>query len=125
MTIDEWIILGETGTSSKTMWAALKGISIDGKMKGYPFDVPGDGADFRRCYNFVEQCNITKEQLTQIKEACPWWAPFIDNWDTLCKMYEESTPMYEFISKLYEESKILAGWVKVGNGCWTYKEIKE
>ncbi|MCB0374546.1 MAG: hypothetical protein KDD04_01355 [Sinomicrobium sp.] len=47
MTLNEWIINGETGISSKTMWAAITGTVTAGR-KGYGFDVPHDPDDFRR-----------------------------------------------------------------------------
>jgi len=113
MTLDEWIIYGNVGISSKTIWAALKGIDIDSKFGDKPYD-PGD---FGRCYKLVENCEV--KDLSIIVEKLPYWKPYIDNWDKLCKMYERSisndwnlfyyNDMYYFMQKLHKESeKILS-----------------
>lgn len=119
MTLSEWIILGETGVSSKTMWAAITG-TIKGGDKGCGnLNVPYDRDDFSRCYEFWKGCNISKEQLDTVSKVLHWWKPFIDNWDKLVAMYENGDMMYDFISSLEEESKRLAGWVQIDESCWT------
>ncbi|MCF8219798.1 MAG: hypothetical protein K9J21_12565 [Bacteroidales bacterium] len=110
MTLDEWIIYGQVGISSKTMWAALKGIKIEPTYGDKPYD-PGD---FSRCYRLAKQCELSKQDLSIITEKLPYWQPYIDNWDKLCKMYEdnkinnwkthEEIGMYDFMQKLREES---------------------
>lgn len=82
--IDEWMVHGSVGISSKTMWAALKGLDIDPKYG----DKPYDPCDFGRCYELVKYCNITKEDLQVISNTLPYWKPYIDYWDKLCEMYE-------------------------------------
>ena len=110
MTIDEWIINGRVGESSKTMWAVLKGLNV----KVNYGDKPYDPDHFSRCYAFVDLCNINKKGLSLISEKLPYWKPYIDNWDKLCKMYEENTNtnwknskqigMFEFMQSLRKQS---------------------
>jgi hypothetical protein len=88
MTLDEWIISDDTGISSKTIWAALKGVKID-NVKSTRFDYPYDNADFGRCYRLVKNCGVTKEQLLEVKEVFKWLTPLIDAWDELSKLWEK------------------------------------
>lgn len=117
MTVLSWVVLGETGTSSKTMWAAITGAVSDGD-KGWNFDVPCDTDDFSRCYKLYKECNLTKSDLQKVSTVFPWWKPFIDNWETLCTMYESRTPMFEYISGLENESRRINGWVETSPGHW-------
>lgn len=120
MNLDEWIIYGEIGISSKTMWAAITGIVTGGSMR-FDFNVPHDSDDFSRCYKLWKQCGITAEQLNRVSTVFPWWKPFIDNWDKLVSMFENKEPMYEYIQTLEYESMILDGWVEISKGSWTRK----
>ena len=79
MTLLEWITTGEVGISSKTMWAAIMGTFPLGHGKGWDFDVPHDGDDFRRCLELVNKCQLGKKDLQKVKNSVPWFAPFIDN----------------------------------------------
>ena len=119
MTLNEWIIFGETGISSKTMWAAIMGVGSDKYLRG-KFDVPHDKADFGRCYKLVKYCNLNKSDLEKVKTAFPWFAPFIDYWDTLVDLYENNREMYEYMEALVDESRILGGWKKIDNQCWRF-----
>lgn len=82
MTLDEWIVNGCTGGSSKTIWAALKGVNIIYPRR--PYDI----ADFGRCYDLIEQCNVSSEQLCAVSEMHPFLAPFIDSWSELAESYK-------------------------------------
>ena len=108
MTLNEWIINGHVGASSKTMWAVLVGVDIE---RG---DKPYDPDDFSRCYKLYKQCELLKGDLYKISKKLPYWEPYINNWDKLCNMYEANLEnnwttskdigMYEFMHKLREES---------------------
>lgn len=121
MTLLEWIVTGEVGTSSKTMWSAITG-AVSGGDKGFYFDVPYDEDDFSRCYKLYKSCNLTKEDLQKVSTVFSWWKPFIDNWDMLCELYEKDKPMYEYVQGLEKESNILAGWLEISPGHWRYKK---
>jgi len=110
MNLDEWIINGETGVSSKTMWACLKNIKINKDFGSIPYDAD----DFSRCYKFIKECNLTFPELYIISEKLPYWKPFIENWQVLVDMYEsnvksnwhksEEIGMYALMKKLQKES---------------------
>lgn len=128
MTQAEWIVSGDAGISSKTMWAALNGVDMSNAVKGGRFDVPYDPADFGRCYRFYTKCNLTRKDLETIREKVKWWAPFIDNWNELERLYQSEygdrmPNTYDLIQKLEEQSKILGGWVKISEGYWERKGV--
>lgn len=110
MNLDEWIVNGRVGISSKTMWSALKGIEI----KTGRDDKPYDPDDFSRCYMLVSECNVSKSDLQKIPKAFPYWKPYIDNWDKLTEMYETNEKdkwvnknvigMFEFMQELRKKS---------------------
>lgn len=111
MTLDEWIIYGRVGISSKTMWAVLKNIEVE---KDYG-DIPYDPDDFSRCFELIVKCELTKKDLNKISDKLPYWKPFIDSWDKLNKMYAENINtnwdkckeigMFEFMQELVDESR--------------------
>lgn len=123
MTLNEWIIRGETGTSSKTMWAAIIG-AVRGGNKGFDYDVPHDPDDFRRCLLFVKNCFVSKRQLEMVSIVFPWWKPQIENWDKMAALFEEESPtgrcpkLYDLMQTLEDESMILAGYESAGKGSW-------
>lgn len=84
MTLDEWIVNGNTGRSSLTMWSAIKGVDILRPARPY------DRSDFIRCYGLIDHCNISSEKLNTVAEKYPFWQPFIDNWSKLVEMYERN-----------------------------------
>jgi hypothetical protein len=124
MTQNEWIINGETGISSRTMWAALNGGFPEPPRISFHSNIPHDPADFRRCKQFVEQCRIDKDQLQKIKKQIPWWGPFIDAWDELVALYEEERPsgkaprLYARMQELKEQAMRLDGFVKISANSW-------
>jgi hypothetical protein len=120
MNLTEWIVQGEVGVSSKTMWAALMGVFPKAAGKGFTWDVPHDPDDFRRCMQFVEACQITMEQLQKIKEIVPWFAPIIDNWGQLVTMYVShgNAELYNRLQELEKEAMILDGWIEKSPGYW-------
>ena len=126
MPLHEWIVRGEVGTSSRTIWAALTGAVSQGKGSGY-FDVPFDPSDFCRCRKLVQQCNISTNDLQRVKDVFPWYGPYIDNWDTLNELYDleahtgKCEKLYDYMQTLHEESMILDGWEKIGNYSWRRK----
>ena len=125
MTLNEWIINGEVGTSSKTMWAARSGAVQANPRMGVGLNIPFDPDDFRRCKLFVDQCGLDADDLTVIKVIVPWFGPYIDNWDELVGLYEEEKPngscpkLYERMNVLRDEAMRIDGWKQSGPGSWT------
>jgi hypothetical protein len=121
MTLNEWIIFGHVGSSSKTMWAVVTGTLNAINIKMFRVEIPYDKDDFSRCYKLWKECNLSDSDLRKIKEMCPIWEPFIDNWYELVRLYENNEKMYKFISELVEKGRLNAGWVKVGANNWKFK----
>ena len=118
MTINEWILFGKTGSSSLTMWGVVSGTLNNENIKKFRVEIPYDRDDFSRCFSFWKQCNLSDEQLQEIKELLPIWKPFIENWYKLVKMYKDQEPMYDFIQTLVEKGRLNAGWVKIDKYTW-------
>jgi hypothetical protein len=128
MTLDEWIVNGEVGVSSKTMWSAIKGVAKGNEQMGWNFDTPSDPDDFRRCYLFYKQCNLTKEDLQTVAKVFKWYKPFMDAWDEMVKLYEEESPkrscpkLYARMEELNNEARTLDGWVQKSPNWWERKK---
>ncbi|WP_304736539.1 hypothetical protein [uncultured Desulfovibrio sp.] len=87
-----WICCGETGISSKTIWAVLSDIPFQKnpfeKSWRFYFDVPHDPGDFRRCYLLLQLIPEWKHWLGEVAGHFPAWKKFVENWDELTELYE-------------------------------------
>jgi len=81
----EWIVAGDTGISSRVIWAVMMGVSLD--VMGH-VDVPYDPPDFGRCYRLLEIMPSWRDRLDKVAEKCPKWQPLVKHWDGLEEMYE-------------------------------------
>lgn len=103
---DWWLVNGQHGISSKTMFKYLDGRDI---TKGWE-STPSDPDDFSRCYKLLQAVPQWKTQLHKLKSVSPVWAKLVDNWDKLTEMYEQNVRedwknykkigMYEFMQSL-------------------------
>ena len=84
----EWVVYGNSGMSSLTMWGVLMGVITEEPPMKHPASLPSDTADFRRCYQMVEHGEVTSSELQRIKEVIPWYSPLIDRWEDLCALHE-------------------------------------
>ena len=109
MTLNEWIVFGDVGMSSKTMWAVVTGTLNVENIKKFRVEIPYDKDDFSRCYTLWKECGLSDSDLIKIKETCPIWKPFIDNWHELVRLYETNEKMYEYMSELVEQGRLNAG----------------
>ncbi len=107
MTLNEWIIFGNVGASSKTMWAVVSGAVNSENIKKFSAEIPYDSCDFRRCYTLWKGCNLSDEDLRKIKDLCPIWKPFIDNWYELVRRYENDENVYDYLHKLRNEARLI------------------
>jgi hypothetical protein len=87
-------------------------------IKEFRVEIPYDKDDFSRCYTFWKECKLADTDLQKIKETCPMWKPFIDNWYELVSRYENNEKMYEYMSELVEQGRLNAGWIKVDANTW-------
>lgn len=89
---DLWIIAGEVGISSKTIWTVMRGVNISlvssfgGGASFYP---PSDPADFRRCYLLLRLIPEWRERLWEIPIQFPLWNGIVYHWDELTTLYEQ------------------------------------
>jgi hypothetical protein len=113
----EWIVSGDTGISSKTMWAAIMGVEPCDP------DVPYDTGDFGRCYRMCQKCDVSKQDLGVVPIKFPYWKPIIDNWDKLCRLYEakDYEGVYNLLDSFHDEIMSLKGYTKTGKDSWQKK----
>ncbi len=127
MDIGEWLMSDDTGTSSKTIVAALNGLA----PLRYA-DVPHDPDDFGRCYRLLLLFPEYRERLPEVARRHPKWGPMIDAWDELTSMYERfcdgdghyrfhvNRPAIEAMSRRIHELEDLGfeadGWKRVNLG---------
>jgi hypothetical protein len=94
----QWVAIGETGLSSKTMWNCFMSVE-----RGYPINIPHDPDDFSRCYKLLEALPEWKSQISKLKRLSPEWDRLVDNWDELTKMWEKKdADMYKYMRKLID-----------------------
>jgi len=147
-TPNQWIVFGEVGTSSKTIWAVLTNAVIS-YVGDWNFDAPHDMDDFSRCYKLIQLFPEWRQRLPEVARIFPIWVPFVREWDKLCELCREWTlarAIYEetrykhprkakqawheiwdstftFVQQLRFEGMRLDGWVEDSPGCW-HKEKK-
>ena len=78
-----WIVGGDTGISSKVIWAVMMGCVTPPVMR----TPPQDPSDFGRCYRLLKLIPEWKLRLGEVEEAMPRWRPYIREWERLQKMY--------------------------------------
>lgn len=103
-----WLVNGETGASSKTMYNCLIG------NKDYAINHPYDPDDFKRCYKLLNTVPEWKNDMHKLRQLSPVWSSLVDNWDTLTEMYElnektnwkncKQIGMYEFMQKILSQA---------------------
>ena len=105
-TAKEWLLKGDRGISSETIFGAISGLWIESSK--YP---PADPSDFYRCYKLIKQVPEWKAELHKVSELSKTWKNVIDNWDKLSELLEEqiewrdkgisaSNGMYYFMKQL-------------------------
>ncbi len=103
-TIDEWLKSRMTGTSSLTIYTAITGIPSPHGTH----DAPHDPADFIRCYRLLKLFPSWRVRLADTVRVCKAWAPFVEHWDELEKLYEEEQAGNE-APRLYARIRELRG----------------
>ena len=116
----EWIINGNVGISSKTMWAALMGVEY------YRADFPHDAADFSRCHTFAEIAELTPEDFETICKVYPWWRIIYEIWPDMAKALEELRwgDIYDMINEPKRYARLMLeahDLVEIHHGIWINK----
>jgi hypothetical protein len=101
----EWLLKGDRGISSETIFGAISGLVISSCK--YP---PADPSDFYRCYKLIKAVPEWKSELHKVAELSKTWKNVIDNWDKLSELLEQiewrdkgisaSNGMYDFMKQL-------------------------
>jgi hypothetical protein len=93
----QWIVAGETGSSSRAMWARMMGVTGD---KNHP----QDGGDLGRCLKLLEFIPEWKARLPEVSGLSPYWAALVPHWDELTKLYgNPESPNYGPVYKRMQE----------------------
>jgi hypothetical protein len=79
---DAWICGYDTGTSSKTIFAVMRGTEPNHA------DMPYDPDDFGRCYRLLALIPEWRLRLGEVAAKYPRWTGLIDNWGKLTELYE-------------------------------------
>lgn len=102
-----WRERGEVGTSSETIYSAFTGSRVKRS------DVPHDPDDFRRCRLLLGLIPEWRADLLPVTAAYPWFAPFVDRWGEMDRLYDIEAPkkscpkLYALMQKLVSESRKL------------------
>lgn len=118
MTPTEWLLSGDTGVSSQTIFAVMT------RSKISRTDVPYDPSDFGQCYRLLALFPEWRPRLREVSALFPEWGPLVDAWDELTGLYEEglqnplrrAPKLYERMRALIDEGRIAAGWERAGAG---------
>lgn len=82
--VNAWIVSGDTGLSSKTIWATMLGIDL-----GDDINHPHDPADLGRCLRLLELMPEWKLQQSELAFLDPYWRSLVAQWDELSSSMED------------------------------------
>jgi hypothetical protein len=85
-----WIVGGDTGTSSMTIWAVMTGRPMPHDDQDP--DIPHDPSDFGRCYRLLESFPAWRARLAEVADAHPAWAGLVGEWAELEALYRSEHP---------------------------------
>ena len=113
----EWIVNGEVGASSRTMFAALLGVPCEEP------EFPHNAEDFRRCYLFAQKAKLTRVDLDMICKRFPWWSNIRDIWYQLETLlgYKQYDDIYNLINEPARFGRLMLGahgMVRMADGTW-------
>lgn len=94
---NDWIMSGDVGISSKTIWAVMQGCKSP--QWASP---PLDPSDFGRCYRMLVLFPKWRKRLSEVAARHKDWGPMIREWDHLTDLFiEESHSTTGMAPKLY------------------------
>ena len=142
---EQWIIEGEVGTSSRTIWAVMMGIVTEPQQCDWNYDTPSDPDDMSRCVKLIILFPEWRPRLNEVAQIFPKWTPYIREWNKLEKMYFQwvvnldeyhnklheyfvnkphtkrprfHSEMYDFMQVLNREAMTLDGWIEDSPSAW-------
>ena len=106
----EWVMYGEVGASSKTIWCVMMGAPKESTLGRYlrHGSTPLDSSDFRRCYLLLTFIPEWRNELYRVADIFPHWKRLVDNWRELEELYEEECEQGR-APKLYQRLTELQG----------------
>lgn len=121
MTPLDWMMSGDTGTSSKTILHVMEGTPAPAWV-----DVPHDPSDFGRCHRLLEAFPAYRARMGEVAEKYPAWIGLVREWDALTALYvaaksasQKSAPgLYARMRPLIDEGRRADGLVEVHPGYW-------
>ena len=111
-----WMLMGEKGISSKTIWAVCADVETSNPLfvqlskSGWNIfgDTPNDPNEFRKCYLLLRLIPEWRERFPRVSVPFPAWRPFVENWDELTEIFETGREnISEMGLKLYARLKEL------------------
>lgn len=117
MKLNEWILLGKEGASSRCLWGVFTDVINRWNRSRPEFQhLPMDSADFERCVWLCRDCNIPYHHpmdydggalcIENITLTLPWWKPFVSHWVELVELLDiDKSECNMLIDKLYREGQ--------------------
>ena len=120
MTPMDWMLSGDTGTSSKCICAVMTGSKC---QDGRP---PSDPSDFGRCFRLLQHFPEWRPRMGEVAAKFPEWIALVRQWSELTDLYKLESQnkngmapqLYDRMKVLIDEGRIAAGWTKIGPGSW-------
>ncbi len=81
--VNTWIVSGDTGLSSKTIWSTMLGIDL-----GDEINHPHDPADVGRCLRLLELMPEWKPRLSELTALDPHWRVLVARWEDIASSME-------------------------------------
>jgi hypothetical protein len=83
--VNGWIVGGDVGQSSKTIWAAMLGIDLGEDGANHPHDP----ADLGRCLRLLELMPEWTPRLPELAALDPCWHALVEHWNDLSSSMED------------------------------------
>ncbi len=117
---EEWIVNGEVGISSKTIWAVMMGAVMKEDHHAWlNYSVPRDPDDLSRCIKLLALVKGWRERLPEVVATFPEWGPLVREWESLERMgwkwiadehglqdLTNAEALYELMQQLIQEGKM-------------------
>ena len=87
--IAEWLVAGETGSSSIAIAARFLGVV---PRHGWQCSHPSDPDDFKRCLKLIRAIPEIGGWLKEMREVSPYWKALIDNWQEVENSFMHEVP---------------------------------
>lgn len=82
---NRWVVAGDTGISSKAIWAHMMGVGHASCDRGHPSD-PGD---LGRCLRLLFIIPEWTGRIQEMKQYTPGWAGLVEQWATISALMAE------------------------------------